>query len=119
MIGRTIVRWIVGIYFLPPFFEGFVFAEAFLFEAAFAFGLAGAFLALVLASFFAGLAAFFAAFGAEETLLLDAFAALVFAAAFTSALSSTASSFSPSASASMRTTSDHNTWYVETSEYGI
>src|SRR3954468_23235284 len=106
-----------------PFFEGFAFEEAFLFEfeAAFAFGLAGAFVAALFGvlAFASTLAVFFAAFGGAEAFLSEAFAALFFTAAFTSALSSTVSSFSPSASASMRTTSDHRMWYVDTSEYGI
>src|SRR4051812_37324301 len=102
-IGRTMVRWIVGMDYFP-FFDFFE-VEALLLDA---FGLAGLFfaLALVFASAFGFDVFFAAALGG----LASALAAVFFVAAFTSADSSTTSSFSPSASASMRTTSDHRMW---------
>src|SRR5690242_9150931 len=101
------VRWRVGIDYFPFFLAADFFAAGAFFAADF------------LAAFFAGVffaAAFFAA---------GAFAA-VFAAVF-AGRDSNVSTFSfasgsrplPSAADSIRTTSDHRMWYVDTSEYGI
>src|SRR3954465_10363882 len=107
MIGRTMVRCRVGIDYFP-FFGFFGFAEeVFLFEV---FDEAAVFLPpLLLASALAGLAffgaaSFFAAFAFAG--FAAAFDVALACAAFTSGCSSTVSSFSPSASASISTTSD-------------
>src|SRR5689334_3179304 len=116
MSGRTMVRWRVGmVYFFPFFLADFAadFFAAELFAAFFAAFLAGVFFAAFFAAVFFG-AAFFAA-GA----LLAGVGALRLGFSAASSRSAIGSRALPRALDSIRTTSDHRMWYVETSLYGI
>src|SRR4029079_408733 len=111
MIGRTMVRWRVGmVYFFPFFLADFA---ADFFAAFFAAFLAGAFLAAFFAAVFFG-AAFFAT-GAP----FAGVGALRFGFSAAGSRSAIGSSALPRALDSISTTSDHRMWYVETSLYGI
>src|SRR5438067_602361 len=107
MIGRMMVRCVVGICYFLFFGAAFLAAGFFADVLAFASALAG-FLALAFASTLAGF------FGVDDGFLLEAFAACFSAARVACSSSGTTASAWPSAPDSISTTSDHSTWYVET-----